>query len=318
VIGTLVWDMIYGRAPGSEPISEWGGIAYSLEAMDAALGEEWEIVPLIRVGSDLIVPARHFTRHLVRLAPDASLIEVPWPSNRVVLTYQSNERRTEVLTGGIPPWHWIGLKPLLTGLDALYINFTSGFEFDLEIAQLVRQNFAGPIYCDLHSLLLAVQPGGLRTPQRLADADSWLRCFDMVQVNEDEMHLLAADPLAFASTALALGVRAVFVTLGSRGAVYFASPGFDDLATLPAAAALASASGPVRTALVPAALTRERNSGDPTGCGDVWGATYFSRLLTGDSFASAMNAAMKASAMNVEHRGATGLAAYLRGELATR
>jgi sugar/nucleoside kinase (ribokinase family) len=70
----------------------------------------------------------------------------------------------------------------------------------------------------------------------------------------------------------------------------------------------------VRTALVPA----ERAAvapGDPTGCGDVWGATYFSRLVAGDKLTDAMRAAHLAAARNVAHRGATGLATYLRGEL---
>jgi sugar/nucleoside kinase (ribokinase family) len=69
----------------------------------------------------------------------------------------------------------------------------------------------------------------------------------------------------------------------------------------------------VRTALVPA--VNVNGSGDPTGCGDVYGATYFSRMLAGDKLADAMTAAAKAAARNVEHRGATRLAAHLRGEL---
>ena len=55
--------------------------------------------------------------------------------------------------------------------------------------------------------------------------------------------------------------------------------------------------------------------GDPTGCGDVFGATYFSRLLTGDTFAVALRAAIRAASRNVTFRGAGGLAAFLRGEL---
>ena len=55
----------------------------------------------------------------------------PHPNNRVELRYQSAERRSEVLTGGVPPWTWIGLTPLLRDLDALYVNFISGMEMDL-------------------------------------------------------------------------------------------------------------------------------------------------------------------------------------------
>ena len=40
-----------------------------------------------------------------------------------------------------------------------------------------------------------------------------------------------------------------------------------------------------------------------------------SRLLAGDMLGDATSAAMRAAARNVDHRGATGLASYLRGEL---
>jgi sugar/nucleoside kinase (ribokinase family) len=45
------------------------------------------------------------------------------------------------------------------------------------------------------------------------------------------------------------------------------------------------------------------------------GATYYSRLLAGDNLAEALGAALRAAARNVEHRGASGLAPFLRGEL---
>ena len=69
----------------------------------------------------------------------------------------------------------------------------------------------------------------------------------------------------------------------------------------------------MRRALVPA--ERAASPIDPTGCGDVWGATYFSRLLAGDNLGDAIRVAHRAAARNVEHRGASGLAAHLRGKL---
>jgi hypothetical protein len=317
VIGTFVWDEIHGRDPSQAPVEEWGGITYALAGLDAALSDEWEIVPLIKVGSDLAQRAREYLATLHRLAPDAAIIEVPYPNNRVTLRYESSERRTERLTGGIPGWQWLGLKPLLTGIDALYINLISGWELDLETAQLIRQQFAGVIYCDMHSLLLAVDAEGYRVPQIVANVPSWMQCFDLLQVNEDEMALLAADAMALAATAMASGVSVINVTLGPRGVVYFAAPGFEQLsdlhrARLPASGALG---GAIRTALVPAAPAAASGTADPTGCGDVWGATYFARLLASDKLGDAIDAAMRAASRNLTHRGATNLASHLRGEL---
>lgn len=315
VIGTFVWDVIHGRDARTAPVEEWGGITYALSGLDAALPDDWEIVPVMKVGSDLADRARAYLRTLRRIAPDAALVEVPYPNNRVELRYHSAERRSEVLTGGVPGWSWIGLRPLIVNLDALYVNLISGFELDLETSQLLRQHYAGPIYCDLHSLVLAVQPDGLRVPRPLPDVAAWCRCFDVLQVNEDELAMMAPDSMALAATALAAGVKCLAVTLGQRGAAYFAAPDFERLSDLRRARPLSAAGGPIRTALVSGARARVDGPGDPTGCGDVWGATYFSRLLAGDKFADAMRAANRAAARNVEHRGATGLAHHLRGEL---
>jgi hypothetical protein len=334
VIGTFVWDVIHGRDVRSTPVEEWGGITYALGALDAALPDDWEIVPIMKIGYDRWAQAQDFLRTMTRLAPDAALVEVPYPNNRVELFYYSSERRSEVLHGGVPGWTWLGLAPLVDDLDALYVNLISGFELDLETAQLLRQHFKGVMHCDLHSLLMAVQPGGLRTPRELPMPKlvEWCRCFDLLQVNEDELALLAPDSLALAATALANGVRCLTVTLGRRGVAYFAQPDFDGLADAegvvdlsggPARASARAdvvtgvgggAPGPLRTALV-AAVAARGGDGDPTGCGDVWGATYFSRLLAGATLSDALVAANAAAARNVEHRGASGLAAFLRGQL---
>ena len=314
VIGTFVWDVIHGRDLRSTPGEEWGGAAYALSALDAALPEDWEIVPVMKVGHDLATRAREFLGTLRRIAPDAALYEVPFQNNRVELRYYSDERRSEFLSGGVPPWSWSALRPLLEGLDALYVNLISGFELDLEIARLIRAHFKGPLYCDLHSITLAIRDDGLRELRPLTNVAEWCRCFDIIQVNEDELSMMAPDGLALAATALGVGVRCLCVTLGPRGVVYFADSGFDRLADLARRHELGSVAGAIRTERIPAAPTREQK-GDPTGCGDVWGATYFSRLLAGDMLAVAIAAAQQAAARNYEHRGASGLAAYLRGEL---
>ena len=316
VIGSFVWDIIHGRDLRTAPVEEWGGIAYALSAFDAALSDEWEIVPVMKVGSDLAARAREFLGTLRHVAPDAALYEVPIPNNRVELRYISDERRSEVMSGGVPGWSWAALQPMLTGLDALYVNLISGWEIDLEVAKLLRQSFRGPIYCDLHSVTLALRDDGLRELRPLTDVAEWCRCFDVIQVNEDELSMMAADGLALAATALAAGVRCLCVTLGARGMAYFAASGFDRLSDLATRHELGVFAGAIRTQRVPAAATREPR-GDPTGCGDVWGATYFSRLLAGDMFAVAIDAAQRAAARNFEHRGASGLASYLRGELST-
>ena len=56
---------------------------------------------------------------------------------------------------------------------------------------------------------------------------------------------------------------------------------------------------------------------DPTGCGDVFGAAAFARLLAGDVGGSRARHATGLAARNAGFRGASGLASHLRGELVT-
>ena len=328
IIGSLVWDLIYGRDPLAPPVEEWGGIAYALAGLEASLPPDWEIVPLIKVGRDLSPQAQELLRGLSRLAPGARCVEVTAPNNRVVLHYQSTERRCERMAGGVPGWTWAELGPMVHDLDAIYLNFISGFELCLGTAQALRHGFDGPIYADLHSLFLGMQQDGIRVLRPLPDAPSWFGCFDIVQLNEDEMQQLTPDPLTLAAQALGAGVSLLSVTLGPRGVAYVAAPGFDRLADRGTggradgrAGGLMGISTPtgrpadrptVRSALIKAPQVETL---DPTGCGDVFGAAAFARLLAGDPLESALRHASALAGRNAGFRGASGLTRHLRGEL---
>jgi hypothetical protein len=331
IIGSLVWDQIYGRDSLAPPVEEWGGIAYALAGLDASLTPEWEIVPLIKVGRDLSGQAEDLLRGLSHLAPGGRCVEVTAPNNRVVLHYQSTERRCERMAGGVPGWTWAEIGPMVRDLDALYVNFISGFELCLGTAQALRRGFTGPIYADLHSLFLGMQQDGMRVLRPLPNAPDWFGCFDLVQLNEDEMQQLTPDPLTLAADALGAGVSLLTVTLGPRGVAYVAAPGFDRLAGQrgggaagrqqrtgsPLASAVPLARSPAaplsaRTALISAPIVETL---DPTGCGDVFGAAAFARLLAGDPVEAALGHATALAARNARFRGASGLARHLRGEL---
>jgi hypothetical protein len=309
IIGSLV---IYGRDPLAPPLQEWGGIAYALAGLDASLPPNWEIVPLIKVGRDLSGEAQRLLRSLSRLTAGGRCVEVTAPNNRVELHYQSKERRCERMAGGVPGWTWGELGPMVHDLDAIYLNFISGFEMGLGTAQALRQGFKGPIYADLHSLFLGMQQDGMRVLQPLPDAAEWFACFDFIQLNEDEMRQLSPDPLSLSVIALEAGVSMLAVTLGQRGVAYVAAPGFDGLADRRTAGQADRTT--VRTALI---TPPNVEALDPTGCGDVFGAAAMARLLAGDPVEIALRHAAALGARNAAFRGASGLAAYLRGELVT-
>jgi hypothetical protein len=291
----MVWDTIYGRDPAQAAVEEWGGIAYALAALDATLADDWQIVPLIKVGRDLAPRANAFLHTLRHPAPGTRFVEVPEPNNRVTLRYVSQERRCEYLRGGVPSWTWPELGPLVRDLDALYLNFISGFELSLETAQLLRRGFPRFIYADLHSLFLGIEADGLRVPRPLPQAPAWFGCFDVVQLNEEEMQQLGDEPLAIAAGALQLGCKTLCVTLGQRGAAYFTG-------------------SPIRTARVPSDESAPP-AGDPTGCGDVFGGTVAAHLLAGVDLEEALRAGTRLAGRNLAYRGASGLRDFLLGRL---
>lgn len=301
VIGTPVWDRLWrweGDRLAAEPVEGWGGITYSLAALAAEVLPPWRVVPLLKLGADRADEAMHFLSTLP-LELGAGVRVVDEPMNFVELRYQDAARRVERLSGGVSPWSWDELEPLLAGLDALYINFVSGYEMELPTLERLRAAFPGPIYADLHSLLLGREVDGTRVPQPLAEWRRWVSCLDVVQLNEDEILALTGQELSMAATVgeiLAAGPGVVLVTRGAEGASF---------AALPAGA---------RTQLFDVPLPGGPEFGDPTGCGDVWGATCCARMLADASIEVAIEEAHRAARRKLSHAGgAEGLSAWLRG-----
>ena len=99
VIGTFVWDVIYGRDPRSTPVEEWGGITYALSGLDAALPDDWEIVPLIKVGDDLADRGHAISLARCGASPPTrgrSRCRTPTIASSCATT--TDERRSEMLT----------------------------------------------------------------------------------------------------------------------------------------------------------------------------------------------------------------------------
>jgi sugar/nucleoside kinase (ribokinase family) len=303
VLGTLVLDRIHpppGAAAGadSEPTEDWGGIVYSLEAFEAARESDWTFLPIVKVGADVHDEAVSRVETLSGVHGLAGLRRVPEPNNRVELYYHDQGDRCERLTGGVPGWRWPELEPLVAGCDALYVNFIAGWELDLPAALALRRGFAGPIYADIHSLLLGVDASGVRVRRALPEADEWMACFDYIQGNRAEIAIVAGadDPLEAAGRLVERGAEAAFCTLGASGAAWASADGKSGLDPLdPAGGADGRAPGAV----------------DPTGCGDAWGAACVATLLAGRSVQAAVRRANRFGAVTAGHRGTAGLARVL-------
>lgn len=312
ILGTMVWDTIW-RAGANAAVEEWGGISYALAGADPACPPDWRIRPLVKVGRDLSENALRFVRRLSAIESLDAFHAFDGLNPRVELTYESNERRCERITGQLPTWSWDELAPGLAGCDALYVNFITGFELDLEVAKRIRGSFDGLIYGDIHSLMLGLGPEGERNPRPLDRYSEWLTCFDFVQMNEAELTTMShhwGDPWAFAADVVGRSPRSLFVTLGPRGAAYFMMP--DALPLAATRPSLIESPQPVRTGKIGSEALA---AVDPTGCGDVWGITVFCKLLAGVGLEEAMQTANAAAARCASYYGATGLNSYLKGSV---
>lgn len=278
-VGTLIWDTVHHPSGGPAPVEQLGGAAYSLAALSAACPEGWSIEPIMKVGSDLFANATAWLRDLPNTHLGGGLRPVPEPNNRVELRYHDPVNRCEMLTGGVPPWSAAELLAATADLDALYVNLVSGMEMDLETARSLRAGFGGPIYGDLHSLFLGPPGHGPRRPRTPPDWEAWLGCFDTVQMNETELALLGVPPERLADL-LELGPSLVVVTRGADGASLATRSRRDE------------GPGP-ETRHVP--VPGGHVEGDPTGCGDVWGATLCMALLAGAPVTAAVGAAHAAA-----------------------
>jgi len=297
VLGTLVLDTIHSPGADGDALTDWGGIAYSLAALEAAAPIGWDVFPLIKVGADLRQGADEFLDELGRVDSLDGVLTVPEPNNRVDLYYSSLPRRCEKLTGGVPGWTWSELARSASTCDALIVNFIAGWEIDLETAGHLRSEYAGLVYADIHSLLLAVGPAGVRSLRPLPEWPEWRRCFDVVQMNEEELSTLTetgGDPADEARDSVLHGPETLFVTHGAAGSRWYVR-----------------AAGRVREGEVPTE-TVATGAFDPTGCGDVWGAACTSSLLSGEDAAGAAERANRLAGLAARHRGTKGLAAALQ------
>jgi sugar/nucleoside kinase (ribokinase family) len=302
VLGTLVWDRIWHPAHADSAIEQWGGITYSLHALSAACAPGWVVEPLLKVGRDLAEEARAFLTELPSVSLDPGFLPVAELTNRVELTYSDEAHRGERLTGGVPSWTWEEIAPLLDRYDALYLNFISGFELELETALRLRAAFSGPIFADLHSLFLGCPGSGTRQRRALPRWREWITCFDAIQLNDLELELLAgqARPDAFMAELLDAGPEMVATTLGAGGARIEARPGILWRAT----------AGERLSLRVPVGGSSE--AGDPTGCGDVWGSTFYIGLLAGLPVEVAAARANRFAVANIRSQGTDDLHLRLR------
>ena len=273
VLGTLTRDTtVYADGARSENL---GGTHYSILTLAHLFEGRARILPVAHVGADTW---NEVGRALALPGIDPSGLRcVPEPNNHVYLTYKSQTERDEVL---------VGLVPALTAadcarlppLDWVLVNLTSGRDVTLEGMQVLRQHTRATVQLDIHSLTLGFAADGRRFLRKPEGWERWVASADWVQMNEAEARLLSdgGDVEEFATALLELGPRGVLVTLGAAGCFGCWRQAGD-------------------THRVAVAAARQPRPAFPTGCGDVFGASFAYAQLEGASPEAAMRFANAAA-----------------------
>jgi pfkB family carbohydrate kinase len=262
LIGTITSDTITDDS--GRILRGLGGILYQA-AVFCGLGEEVflfsncgralkpEVQPLVGAWTTLYTNGLEF---------------VSGPGNQVFLRYSERlKEREEVLESVVPPIDPASFLGDLSQIEMLLMVFNSGFDMTLGDWRRITGAAGCPIWMDIHSLALAKHLHKHREYISLDDWREWVRGVTYLQANRQEVACMLGHPQkwpvereigAFVEEAFAIGVKAVFVTMGKDGVLV---------------------STPSRSRMMRA--PKAKTVVDTTGCGDVFCAGTMDRLAKG-------------------------------------
>ncbi len=271
VIGHLCLDVIH-PLKGPE-IESYGGIYYAIGTLAALLGPGDSVIPVFGLNASDYEP---LVGNLSRFpnVDCSGIFAFEEPTNRVQLHYTSASTRIECSRNIATPIPFDRIRKFLS-VDGILVNMISGSDITLETFDQIRMAIRPartPIHFDYHSLTLGVNGNNERFRRPLENWRRWGFMTDTIQMNEDEIRGLSGEAMSEEQTAghlLTLSVRAVLITRGERGVAVYSN----DRKRL------------TRTDIPGLAVN---GGGEPTGCGDVFGAAFhYCFIKTSDLIASA-------------------------------
>ena len=281
LLGTITYDHI--TSEDDPEIRGLGGVLYQAAVL---CGMERSVSLYTTIGQELVPRVRRTTEAWRTMRTDRWAV-VPGPGNRVFLHYPSEGERREVLANVVPDLDPGNILADLPTLGFLVLVLNSGYDISLANWRRIVRAADCPLWLDIHSLALSRVLNAPRSYRPLPEWKAWAQDVDYVQANAVEVACMLGKPGGsigdegleeIAQQAFRIGVRALFITLGSRGVQVLTPHGHR---------------------LVP---TRKAESvADTTGCGDVLCAGTAARLLGGDDpfRAAAFGAGLATDAVEV-------------------
>lgn len=161
----------------------------------------------------------------------------------------------------------------LNKFDGIFINMITGFDINAEDIQLIRENYKGLIYIDIHSLARGIDDNYRRDFRKIHEREKWISSVDILQANDHEIFTLSEKKteIEIAEELLNMGPKIILATKGNHGASMYSLE--NDKLTNRTISAI------------------EVETKNKVGCGDVFGAAFFSSYIKDNNMKKAFTLA---------------------------
>jgi sugar/nucleoside kinase (ribokinase family) len=286
VIGHFCLDVIHH--PNGNETQSYGGIFFSVATLANLLGANDTVYPVFGIGKGNYDEFIERLKTYPNIDP-SGIYKFNAPTNQVHLQYENSSDRIECSRYIAEPIPWKKIRPYLE-TDMVLVNMISGVDITLETLDEIRMEIREqhvPIYMDIHSLTLGINEDCTRYHRPVENWRRWLFMLHAAQMNEEEAAILSSEKLDesnLAKQVLALNTQALVVSRGQHGCTAF----IDEHKR-------------IHRFDIPATDIAE--AVDPTGCGDVFAASYCAHYLKSKDVLGAVQLANKVAAHKAQMQG---------------
>lgn len=270
LIGSSVVDYIH---EGENTTIKPGGIFYSLTGFNSIVKNDANISVLTNINKkDFHLFEEIYSKF--DLSYSKSIEELP----TIHLLLHPDRERGECYQNISEPLD-IDLNINFNQFDAIFVNMITGFDISVKTLEKLREKFNKFIYIDIHSLARGLAENNMRNFRKIPHVERWLKCVDIIQVNETEFFTLSnkSNEEEIIKELFSFGLKGIIITMADKGIKAF----FNN-------------NGNIDKQEIKSLKIEQKNS---VGCGDVFGSAFFYHYCKTNIFFDSANKANKTAGL---------------------